>query len=91
MAYKIEVDEVGNYIEYLRKFKKKLESELLQFEKDLKNAHEFWDDNNYEETIKAKEIVAKEHKKLIDAIETSLKKLKQMHMEYETYLKRGKR
>ena len=71
MAYKIEVDEVGNYIEYLRKFKKKLESELLQFEKDLKNAHEFWDDNNYEETIKAKEIVAKEHKKLIDAIETS--------------------
>ena len=91
MAYKIEVDEVGNYIEYLRKFKKKLESELLQFEKDLKNAHEFWDDNNYEETIKAKEIVAKEHKKLIDAIETSLKKLKHMHMEYETYLKRGKR
>lgn len=91
MAYKIEVDEVGNYIEYLRKFKKKLESELLQFEKDLKNAHEFWDDNNYEETIKAKEIVAKEHKKLIDAIEASLKKLKQMHMEYETYLKRGKR
>ena len=57
----------------------------------MKNAHEFWDDNNYEETIKAKEIVAKEHKKLIDAIETSLKKLKQMHMEYETYLKRGKR
>lgn len=91
MAYKIEVDEVGNYIEYLRKFKKKLESELLQFEKDLKNANEFWDDNNYEETIKAKEIVAKEHKKLIDAIEASIKKLKQMHMEYETYLKRGKR
>lgn len=88
MAYKIEVDEVGNYIEYLRKFKKKLESELLQFEKDLKNAHEFWDDNNYEETIKAKEIVAKEHKKLIDAIETSLKKLKQMHQEYEKYLRR---
>ena len=88
MAYKVEVDEVGNYIEYLRKFKKKLESELLQFEKDLKNAHEFWDDNNYEETIKAKEIVAKEHKKLIDAIETSLKKLKQMHQEYEKYLRR---
>ena len=52
MAYKIEVDEVGNYIEYLRKFKKKLESELAQFEKDLKNAHEYWDDNNYEETVK---------------------------------------
>lgn len=88
MAYKIEVDEVGNYIEYLRKFKKKLESELLQFEKDLKNAHEYWDDNNYEETVKAKEIVAKEHKKLIVAIEASLKKLKQMHMEYEKYLRR---
>ena len=88
MAYKIDVDEVGGYIEYLRKFKKKLEDELVQFEKDLKNAREFWNDSNYEETVAAKEIVAKEHKKLISAIEESLKKLKQMHTEYEKYLRR---
>lgn len=88
MAYKIDVDKVGEYIEYLRKFKKKLEGELLEFEKSLKSAHDFWDDNNYEETIKAKEIVAKEHKKLIAAIEESLKKLKQMHSEYEKYLRK---
>ena len=88
MAYKIEVDELGNYIEYLRKFKKKLENELNQFDRDIKKAHDFWDDNNYEETVKSKEIVAKELKKLIEATDTSIKKLKQMHEEYEKYLRR---
>ena len=90
MAYKIDVDEVGAYIEYLRKFKKKLESELIAFERDLKAAHEFWDDENYEKTVEAKQTVATEHKKLIEAIDVSLKKLKQMHSEYENYLRRKK-
>ena len=88
MAYKINVDELGNYIEYLRKFKKKLESDLTQFEKDIKKAHEIWDDHNYEETVKSKEIVSKELKKLIEATEKSLKKLRQMYEEYDKYLRR---
>lgn len=88
MAYKIDVDEIGDYIEYLRKFKKKLESELNQFDRDVKKAHEFWDDNNYEETVKAKEIVAKELQRLIDDTDVAIKKLKQMYDEYEKYLRR---
>jgi hypothetical protein len=90
MAYKIEVSEVGKYIEYLKKFKKDLERDLVQFDKDLKDAHNHWDDNNYTLTIEAKEKVAAEQKKLIEAVEKSLKKLKQMHEEYQKYLKRGK-
>lgn len=90
MAYKIEVQEVGKYIEYLKKFKKDLERDLVQFDKDLKDAHNHWDDNNYTLTIEAKEKVATEQKKLIEAVEKSLKKLKQMHEEYSKYLKRGK-
>ena len=90
MNYKIEVQEVGKYIEYLKKFKKDLERGLVQFDKDLKDAHNHWDDNNYNLTIEAKEKVATEQKKLIEAVEKSLKKLKQMHEEYSKYLKRGK-
>lgn len=88
MAYKIEVDEVGKYIEYLKKFKKNLEKELVEFDKDLKEAHKSWDDNNYELTIEAKEKVSKEQLKLIEAVDKSLKKLKQMHEEYAKYLRR---
>ena len=88
MAYKIEVDEVGKYIEYLKKFKKDLEKELVEFDKDLKEAHKYWDDNNYNLTIEAKEKVSNEQKRLIEAVEKSLKKLKQMHEEYSKYLRR---
>ncbi len=88
MSYKIEVDEVGKYIEYLKKFKKDLERELVQFDKDLKEAHNHWDDNNYTLTIEAKEKVSVEQKKLIEAVDKSLKKLKQMHEEYSKYLRR---
>ena len=88
MAYKIEVDDVGRYIEYLKKFKKELEKSLADFDKDLKNAHQHWDDNNYTLTIEAKDKVAVEQKKLIEAINKSLKKLMQMHEEYEKYLRR---
>lgn len=88
MAYKIEVDDVGRYIEYLKKFKKELEKSQADFDKDLKNAHQHWDDNNYVLTIEAKDKVAIEQKKLIEAINKSLKKLMQMHEEYEKYLRR---
>ena len=88
MAYKIDVGEVGKYIEYLKKFKKKLEKDLVDFEKDLKNAHNYWDDNNYTLTIEAKDKVAKEQKKLIESIDKSIKKLTQMHEEYYKYLRR---
>ncbi len=88
MAYKIEVDEVGKYIEYLKKFKKDMEKELVEFDKDLKEAHKYWDDNNYNLTIEAKEKVSNEQKRLIEAVEKSLKKLKQMHEEYSKYLRR---
>ena len=91
MAYKIEVEEVGKYIEYLKKFKKDLERDLVDFDRALKEAHEHWDDNNYNLTIQAKDKVSLEQKKLIEAIDKSLKKLKQMHEEYEKYLKRGRR
>lgn len=87
-GYKIETNSVGNYIEYLKKFKKDLERNLADFDKDLKQAHNHWDDNNYNLTIEAKEKVSIEQKKLIDSIEKSLKKLKMMHEEYEKYLRR---
>lgn len=88
MPYKIDVDAVGNYIEYLKKFKKKLEKDLVDFDKDLKNAHNHWDDHNYALTLEAKEKVSSEQKKLIEAVDKSLKKLKQMHEEYAKYLRR---
>ncbi len=87
-AYKIEVNSVGNYIEYLKKFKKDLERNLVDFDKDLKQAHNYWDDHNYNLTIEAKEKVSVEQKKLIDSIEKSIKKLKIMHEEYDKYLRR---
>ena len=76
MNYKIEVQEVGKYIEYLKKFKKDLERDLVQFDKDLKDAHNHWDDNNYTLTIEAKEKVATEQKKLI---EYCLRRLEDAH------------
>lgn len=88
MAYKINIDRVGEYIEYLKKFKKNLEKNLTDFETNLKNAHKYWDDNNYTLTICAKENVSIEQKKLIEAIEKSLKKLQQMYEEYLKYLRR---
>ena len=88
MAYKINVDELGNYIEYLRKFRKKLENDLAQFNRDVKKAHEIWDDNNYEETVKSKETVEKELRKLMDATDDAIKKLKRMYDEYDKYLRR---
>ena len=88
MAYKIEVDSVGQYIEYLKKFKKKLIADLNDFDQELKRAHAHWDDNNYALTIETKEKVSIEQKKLIESIDKSLKKLTIMHEEYEKYLKR---
>ena len=87
-AYKIDTTSVANYIEYLKKFKKELERNLSEFEKDLKLAHNYWDDNNYNLTIEAKDKLAIEQKKLIDSVDKSIKKLKLMHEEYEKYLRR---
>lgn len=88
MPYKIDVSEVEKYITYLKNFKKKLEKELVDFDKALKDAHNHWDDDNYALTIEAKEKVSMEQKKLIEAIDKSIKKLKQMHEEYSKYLRR---
>ena len=88
MAYKIEVDSVGQYIEYLKKFKKSLVTELNEFDIEMKKAHNYWDDNNYTLMMETKEKVSLEQKKLIESIDKSLKKLKIMHEEYEKYLKR---
>ena len=90
MAYKIDVELIGSYIEYLKKFKKELERNLLDFEKELKQAKDYWDDSNYTLTIETKNAVALEQKKLIDSIDKSLKNLKIMHEEYERYLKKRK-
>lgn len=91
MAYKIDVDQVGKYIEYLKKFKKELEKNLAEFDKDLKQAHNFWDDNNYTLTIEAKDKVSKEQRKLIESVDKAIKKLRMMHEEYEKYLKMGRK
>ena len=88
MAYKIDVDAVGKYIEYLKKFKKELEKNLADFDRELKEAHKHWDDNNYTLTMEAKEKVAIEQRKLIGEVDKSIKKLKQMHEEYSKYLRR---
>ena len=88
MAYKIDVDAIERYIEYLKKFKKKLEKDLFDFDKALKDAHNNWDDNNYILTVEAKEKVSAEQRKLIEEIDRSLKNLKRMHEEYAKYLRR---
>ncbi|MBP3321513.1 MAG: hypothetical protein J6M12_04095 [Clostridia bacterium] len=88
MSYKIQVAEVEKYIDYLTKFKKKLERDLADFEKDLKKAHDHWDDQNYLLTVQAKEKVSAEQKKLIESIDGSIKKLKVLHTEYSKYLRR---
>jgi hypothetical protein len=86
MSYKINVKEVQNYIEYLKKFKKNLIINLEEFNSNLKRAHQYWDDENYELTIEAKEKVAKEQAKLIESIDISIKKLKAMAEQYDIYL-----
>ena len=88
MAYKIDVNSVANYIDFLKKFKKNLINNLGDFEKDLKKAHEFWDDDNYVLTIEAKDKVSKEQKILIESIDKSIKKLSIMKDEYDKYLRR---
>lgn len=88
MGYTINVKKVGEYIEYLKKYKKSLENNLASLEKDLKKAHNHWDDNNYTVTIEAKDKFAKEQKKLIESIDKSIKKLTQMYQEYDKYLRR---
>ncbi len=88
MPYKIDVGEVGEYIEYLKKVRRKLENDLSDFDKAMKEAHNSWDDNNYTLTMQAKEKVAAEQRKLIESIDKSIKKLRQMHEDYERYLNR---
>lgn len=88
MPYKIDLDAIEKYLEYLRKLMKKLEKDIADFDKMLKAAHDYWDDDNYALTMDAKEKVAAEQKKLIEAINASLKKLTQMYEEYAKYLRR---
>ena len=88
MAYKIDVGALEAYIEYLKKFKKKLEKDIGDFDKSVKDAHKYWDDDNYTLTVEAKDQVAAEQKKLIAQIDKSLKNLKKMHEEYSRYLRR---
>ena len=61
---------------------------LEDFNNEIKKAHNFWDDENYELTIEAKEKVAKEQLRLIESIDKSIKKLTMMRDEYEKYLNR---
>lgn len=88
MAYKIDVKAVADYIDYLKKFKKNLVNNLSDFDRDIKRAHSFWDDNNYVLTIEAKDKVSKEQQRLIESIDKSIKKLSIMRDEYEKYLRR---
>ena len=88
MSYKIDVEQVGQYIEYLKKFKKKLEKDLADFDKALKDANKHWDDNNYTLTVEAKEKISAGQRELIDEVNKSIKKLTQMHEEYSKYLRR---
>lgn len=88
MAYKVEVEEVGKYIAYLNSFKKTLEKKLHEFDKIIKDAHRFWDDNNYQQTLAVEKTIATEQMKLIDAINVASKKLNQMHEEYSKYLRK---
>lgn len=88
MPYKIDVAKIEEYVIYLRNFKKKLEKDLDNFDKTLKDAHSHWDDSNYDLIIKAKEQVLNEQKKLVEAIDKSVKKLKQLHEEGTKYLRR---
>ena len=88
MAYKIEINEVSKYIDYLKRFKRNLMSNLEDFNNELKRAHNFWDDENYMLTIEAKDKVATEQLKLVESIDKSIKKLSMMRDEYEKYLNR---
>lgn len=87
-SYKIDVDAVSEYIEYLKKFKKNLERQQSDFNGDLKKAKTFWDDANYLLTLEANEKVNREQEKLIDSINKSIKKLTVMRDEYLKYLRR---
>ena len=88
MAYQINVRKVEEYILYLKKFKKKLEEDLGNFERDLKKAHDHWDDDNYTRTLEAKNKIAIEQKKLIESINKSIKNLTVMRENYLIYLRR---
>lgn len=87
-SYKIDLDAVGDYIEYLRRFKKNLEKKQSDFNGDLKKAKAFWDDSKYLLTLEANEKVNREQDKLIDSISKSIKQLTTMRDEYLKYLRR---
>ena len=88
MAYQIDLHKVEEYILFLKKFKKKLEDDLSNFEKALKKAHDNWDDERYTLTIEAKDKISTEQKKLIESTNKSIKNLTAMLEQYLKYLRR---
>lgn len=88
MPYQIDLRKVEEYILFLKKFKKKLEDDLSNFEKDLKKAHDHWDDERYTLTVEAKNKIATEQKKLIESTSKSIKNLTAMREQYMKYLRR---
>lgn len=88
MAYQIDLRKIEEYILFLKKYKKKLEDDLVNFEKELKKAHEHWDDERYTLTIEAKDKIAVEQKMLIESTSKSIKNLTAMREQYLKYLRR---
>lgn len=88
MPYQIDLHKVEEYILFLKKFKKKLEDDLNNFEKDLKKAHDHWDDERYTLTVEAKDKISTEQKKLIESTNKSIKNLTAMREQYLKYLRR---
>lgn len=88
MTYQIDVKKIEEYIRYLTQFRKKLENDLAIFERDLKNAHDHWDDSNYERTVEAKNKIAAEQKRLIESTTKAIKNLTAMREQYMKYLRR---
>lgn len=85
--YRINVEKISEYIEYLSYFKRTLENELIDFEKRIKAAHDYWDDEQYEKTLEVKDEISRAEMELIESIEDSIRKLTIMNEEYIKYLR----
>lgn len=84
--YLINVEMIGEYIEYLINYKKHLEENLIEFETMIKSAKEFWQDQQYDDIVETKDKIAFAEGELLNSIDDSIRKLTEMNENYTMYL-----
>lgn len=86
--YKIDTDAIGDYIRELKRFQKDFDTKRREIRKKTENAHSFWDDDNYDLTIKAMDEIDSVLEELENSMEVTISSLSEMKRKYDNYLTR---